>query len=63
MDNCCLVSVAIAAGSGSVVKNLPAMQETWYSIPGSGGSLEKEMATQSNILAWKIQWTGEPGRL
>ena len=45
------------------VKNLPAMQETWYSIPGSGGSLEKEMATQSNILAWRILWTEEPGGL
>ena len=33
------------------------------SIPGSGSSLEKEMATHSNILAWKIPWTEEPGRL
>ena len=45
------------------VKNLPAMQETWYSTPGSGRSLEKEMATQSNILAWRILWTEEPGGL
>ena len=33
------------------------------STPGSGGSLEKEMGTHSSILAWKIPWTEEPGRL
>jgi len=33
------------------------------SIPGSGRSLEKEMATHSSILAWKIPWMGEPGGL
>ena len=33
------------------------------SVPGLGRSLEKEMATQSSILAWEIQWTEEPGRL
>ena len=33
------------------------------SIPGSGRSLEKEMATHSSILAWRIPWTEEPGRL
>ena len=33
------------------------------SIPGSGRSLEKEMATHSNILAWIIPWTEEPGGL
>ena len=33
------------------------------SIPGSGGSLEKEIATHSSTLAWKIPWTEEPGRL
>ena len=32
-------------------------------IPGSGNSLEKEMATHSSILAWEISWTKEPGRL
>ena len=32
-------------------------------IPGSGRSLEKEMATHSSILAWRIQWTEEPDRL
>ena len=44
------------------VKNLLAMQETW--IPSLGQEdLEKEMATHSSILAWKIPWTEEPGRL
>ena len=33
------------------------------SIPGSGRCLEKEMATHSSTLAWKIPWTEEPGRL
>ena len=33
------------------------------SIPGLGGSLEKEMATHSSILAWRIPWTEEPGGL
>ena len=33
------------------------------SIPGSGRSLEEEMATHSSILAWRIPWTEEPGRL
>ena len=33
------------------------------SIPGSGRSLEKEMADRSNILAWEIPWTEEPGEL
>ena len=35
----------------------------WGSIPGLGRSLEKEMATHSSTLAWKIPWTEEPGRL
>ena len=45
------------------VKNLPAMQETWVQSLGWENPLEKEMATHSNILAWKIPWTEEPGRL
>ena len=45
------------------LKNLPAMQETWIRSLGQGDSLEKEMATHSNILAWEIPWTEEPGRL
>ena len=45
------------------VKNLPAMQETWVQFLGLEDPLEKEMATHSGILAWKIPWTEEPGML
>ena len=45
------------------VKNLPAMQETRIQSLGREDSLEKEMATHSNILAWRIPGTEEPGRL
>ena len=43
------------------VKNLPAMQETWVQSLGGEDPLEKEMATYSSILAWRILWTEEPG--
>ena len=46
-----------------IVKNLPAMQETWVRFLGGEDLLEKEMATHSSILAWRIPWTEEPGRL
>ena len=39
------------------------MQETWVRLLGWEDPLEKEMATHSNILAWRISWTEEPGRL
>ena len=39
------------------------MQETWVRSPGQEDLVEKEMAIHSNTLAWKIPWTGEPGRL
>ena len=48
---------------GSVVNNPPAMQETWVQSLGWEDPLEKEMATHSSILAWKIPWTEEPGGL
>ena len=48
---------------GSVVKNLPAIQESRVQSLGQEDPLEKEMATHSSILAWKIPWIGEPGRL
>ena len=44
-------------------KNLSAVQETWVQFLGLEDSLEKDMATHSSILAWKIPWTEEPGRL
>ena len=46
-----------------MVKNLLAMWETWIRSVGQGDPLEKEMATHSNILAWRIKWTEEPGGL
>ena len=46
-----------------MVKNLPAVQETWVQSLGQEDSLEKGMATHSSILAWRIPWTEEPGGL
>ena len=46
-----------------LVKNLPAIQETWVLFLGQEDPLEKEMATYSSILARKIPWTEEPGGL
>ena len=46
-----------------LVKNPPAMLETQVQSLGWGDPLEKEMATHSSILAWKIAWTEEPGGL
>ena len=46
-----------------MVKNLPAMQETRVQSLGQEVPLEKEMATHSSILAWKIPRTEEPGKL
>ena len=52
--------------TGSVVKNPPAMQElqeTWVQSLGWKDPLEEGMATHSSLLAWRIPWTEEPGRL
>ena len=46
-----------------MVKNLPAVQETWVQSPGWEDPLEKGMATHSSILAWRIPQTEEPGGL
>ena len=46
-----------------MVKSLPAVQETQVQSLDQEDPLEKEMATHSSILAWKIPWTEEPGRL
>ena len=56
----------VRAGASLVaqmVKNLPAMQETQVLSLGWEDPLEKGMATQSSILAWRIPWTEEPGGL
>ena len=46
-----------------LVKNPPAVRETWVRSLGQEDPLEKEMETHSSTLAWKIQWTEEHGRL
>ena len=46
-----------------MLKNLPAMQETWVQSLGQEDFLEEGMATHSSILAWRIPWTEEPGGL
>ena len=45
------------------VKILPVLQETWVQSLGRDNPLEKELATHSSILAWRIPWTEEPGGL
>ena len=55
--NCCSSLVA------QRLKRLPAVQETWVRSVGREDPLEKEMATHSSTLAWRIPWTEEPGRL
>ena len=46
-----------------MVKNLPANQETWVRSQGLEDPLEKGMATQSSVLAWRVPQTEKPGRL
>ena len=46
-----------------MVENLPAMQEILFRSLGQEDPLKKEMAIHSSILAWRISWTEEPGRL
>ena len=56
----CLITESLVAER---IKHLPAMRETQVRSLGWEDSLEKEMAIHSNILAWRIPWTEEPGRL
>ena len=58
-----LILSAIKKEWTSLVKYLPTMRETRVQSLGWEDPLEKEMATHSSILAWKIPWTEEPGRL
>ena len=46
-----------------MAKRLPTMQETWVRSLGQEDPLEKEMATHSSILAWRIPWLEDPGGL
>ena len=60
---CMMYSEYRASLAAQLVKNLPALQETWVQSLGGEDPLEKEMGTHSSILAWKIPWMEEPGRL
>ena len=53
----------MASPVAQLVENPSAMQETWVRSLGWEDPLEKGMATHSSILAWRIPWTEEPGRL
>ena len=56
----CLDEASLLA---QTVKNLPAMLETWVRSLGQEDPLEKGKAIHSSILAWRIPWTEEPGKL
>ena len=61
-----IISIQMCFPGGTVVKNLPAMQETGdqkCKIPGSGRSPGQEMKNHSSTLAWRIPWTEEAGGL
>ena len=53
----------LAALVAQKLKRLPAIRETWVRFLGWEDLLEKEMATQSSILAWRLPWMEEPGSL
>ena len=59
---CCRVAISTTLVA-QMVKNLPAMWETWAESLGREDLLEKGMAPHSSILAWRIPWTEEPGGL
>ena len=54
-----MVFLVWASLVAQMVKNIPAMQETWVQSLGLEDPLEKGMATHSSILAWRIPWTEE----
>ena len=59
-DKTCHVKTSLVA---QTIKRLTTMQKTWVQSLGREDFLEKEMATHSSLLAWKIPWTEESGRL
>ena len=59
----CLLQYSWASLVAQTVKNLPAIQKTWVQSLGWEDPLEKRMATHSSILAWRIPWTEEPGKI
>ena len=63
MQLCGNLSILRASLVAQRIKRLPAMRETWIRSLGWEDPLEKEMATHSSILAWRIPWTEEPDGL
>ena len=59
----CLQRVDRTSLVAEMINNLPAMQETYVRSLGQEDPLEEEMATHSSVLAWRIPWTEEIGRL
>ena len=59
----CSMTLMTGFPGAQMVKNLPAMLETWVQSLGQIDPLEMGMATHSRILAWRIPWTEEPGGL
>ena len=59
----CIISGSLTSLVAQMVKRLPTMLETWVQSLGQEDLLEKEMATHSNILAWKSPWTEKPGSI
>ena len=57
------INYVTASLVAQMVKSLPAMQETWVQFLGQEDPLDKGMAIYSSVLAWRIPWTEEPGRL
>ena len=60
---CCVFVLFIVSLVAQMVKHLPTMRETRVRFLGPEDPLQKEMATHSRTLAWKIPWTEESGRL
>ena len=58
-----MASAIYASHITQSAKHLPAMWETWIQFLAQEDPLEREMATHSSILAWRIPWTEEPGGL
>ena len=62
VDTCSALGIAVEASLvAQMVKNLPAMKETWIQSLGQEDALGKRKAAHSSILAWRIPWTEEPG--
>ena len=59
----CIFTYNMASLVAQIVKNLPAMWDTWVQSLSGEDPLEKGMATHSNVLAWRIPWTEKPGGL